>query len=609
MKFPTLKQNNTTRQIIDEFRGYNHNLRIGDNEFYDMKNLSSDNYPVLSPRKKREIARAGGMNYVVGIIAKNSLGYVVGSEFFLDGVGRTQGLKISEKSDLKNTEIVPMGAYVIIIAKDADGNVVDKKWVNTQTVELNTNYLTDFGDIDAMYESEEGQTVSIRLCKTNGENYENVNFSLSIPVNPTNGAIWIDPATGARKLKQYSEATGSWIDLPTVSFKITAPGIGTKFEEDDGITISGVTTEYASTLNTAAVIAKKDNDSIIVTGIEYVDYASPNNEDQTTPIKVSRAMPLMDFVTEAGNRLWGCRYGLNATGEMVNEIYCSKLGDFKNWNYFMGASMDSYVASVGTDGAFTGAITYQGYPIFFKEGYMHKVYGNAPSNFQVQTTACRGVQQGSRKSLAIVNDTLFYKSKNSVCSYDGSLPSERSYALGDVAYSSAVAGAYGNKYYISMKDSAELYHLFVFDTVKSLWHKEDNTRVDAFCSSQGNLYFIEHGKEDLYCVGANESADARPVEWMAETGLIGTDSPYKKYVSRLNVRMSIEAGTQVSVYLQYDSGGAWERVLFMTGTKTRSFTMPIRPKRCDHLRMRVVGVGNASIYSITKTIEEGSDFA
>ena len=39
--------------MVDVFKGYNHNLRIGDGEFFDMKNMTSDHYPVLSPRGKR----------------------------------------------------------------------------------------------------------------------------------------------------------------------------------------------------------------------------------------------------------------------------------------------------------------------------------------------------------------------------------------------------------------------------------------------------------------------------------------------------------------------------------------------------------------------------
>lgn len=53
MKLSTLKPAAANAAGIDTFLGYNHNLRIADGEFYDMKNLTGDHYPVLTPRKAR----------------------------------------------------------------------------------------------------------------------------------------------------------------------------------------------------------------------------------------------------------------------------------------------------------------------------------------------------------------------------------------------------------------------------------------------------------------------------------------------------------------------------------------------------------------------------
>ena len=79
MDYPTLTELNTSRQMVDVFRGYNHNLRIADGEFYDMKNMTSDYYPVLSPRGKRGFYEKPGS--VQGLIAKDSLCWVDGSKF------------------------------------------------------------------------------------------------------------------------------------------------------------------------------------------------------------------------------------------------------------------------------------------------------------------------------------------------------------------------------------------------------------------------------------------------------------------------------------------------------------------------------------------------
>ena len=53
MYFPTLNARPRSQQTMDVFGGYNHNVRIQENEFYDMKNLTSDQAPVLAPRKGR----------------------------------------------------------------------------------------------------------------------------------------------------------------------------------------------------------------------------------------------------------------------------------------------------------------------------------------------------------------------------------------------------------------------------------------------------------------------------------------------------------------------------------------------------------------------------
>ena len=248
-----------------------------------------------------------------------------------------------------------------------------------------------------------------------------------------------------------------------------------------------------------------------------------------------------------------------------------------------------------------------GYPLFFKENCVHKVYGNYPANFQIQTTACRGVQKGCSDSLAIVNEVLYYKSRNAVCSYDGSLPVEMSSVLGDIAYSDAVACSYGNKYYISMKDTFDEYSLFVYDTYKGLWHKEDNLAVRCFCSCRNELYFIEKDSSVIRTMFGSGTADADPIKWSAETGVMGMYTPDKKYISKLNIRLSLNVGTKIYFYAQYDSCGEWELLCTLTGTSLRSFTIPMKPKRCDHFRLRIEGEGEAKIFSIIKTLEQGSD--
>ena len=622
MNYPTLMEIASSRQMTDIFGGYNHNLRINDGEFYDMKNLTSTYYPVLSPRSKR--GKYISVENLQGMIAKDALCYVDNGKFYINQF-KIDGLHLDENTP---KTLVSMGAYVVIFP--------DKKWVNTANFDQDTGVFKEedgYGDIDAEYKTmadEEGTVwTKFTLCKADGSSYGDFTPSDNEPKGTeeapiANGQLWLDTSSKPHSLKMFSASSGMWVSLATTYIKIESANIDKQFELYDGINISGLgedvelydhlavdeegnhakitgaTREQLADLEGSAVVWAKGDNYIVIVGI--LDEEKVINNELT----ITRKMPEVDFVIESENRLWGCRYGISNEGDFVNEIYVSKQGDFKNWNCFMGLATDSYAASCGTDGKFTGAIAHLGYPIFFKENCMHKVYGNYPANYQIQTTACRGVQNGSEKSLAIVNEVLFYKSRNGVCAYDGSLPAEISAVLGDVTYDSAVACGHGNKYYISMRDLEGAYHLFVYDTAKGLWHREDNTAVKVFCSCRNELYYADNYTEIKTMLGSGER-DKSPVEWMAETGVIGVDSPDKKYISKLNVRLSLDIGSRVYVYIQYDSMGDWEHISTFNGTALKAFSATVRPRRCDHLRLRIVGEGDAKIYSITKTIEWGSD--
>lgn len=585
MHYPKLTPINADREMVSTFRGYNHNLRIDGGEFYDMKNMTSDCYPILSPRGKRGVYCSPASPQ--GIIAKDKLCYVDGSDFVVGEDHVDLGLSTAEADCPK--QLISMGAYVIIMP--------DKKYINTVDFD-------DRGDIEASFVTK--GDVTFELCSITGEPYKDATVSDTAPADPENLALWIDTSAKPHTLKRYSSASDMWVSIATTYIKISAAGIGASFAQYDGVNISGILSESLQDLNASMGIWDKGDDYIVVIGI--LDETITQTAEQGV-ITVERKMPNMDFIIESENRLWGCRYGEAINGEIVNEIYACKLGDFKNWSCYMGISTDSYTVSCGTDGPFTGAIAHSGYPLFFKENCLHKVYGNYPSNFQVQTIACRGVQKGCHNSLAIVNETLFYKARAAVCAYDGSLPAETSYALGSEVYGDAVGGAHGNKYYISMKDTAGVWHLFVYDTARGMWHREDNLHAIAWCSFGSEMYCIDADTQNIITILGSGEQDSAPVEWMVETGELGLNSPDMKYVSGLTVRMAMDIGAKADFYIQYDLSDEWLHICTVRGTDLRSFAIPIHPRRSDYMKLRITGEGRTKIYSLTKTIEQGSDIS
>lgn len=582
--YPILSPVSQARSMIDSFGGYNHNLRVQENEFFDMENMSSDYAPVLAPRKKRGLYE-GSCISPSGMIAKTNLCYVDNGEFIINKNRIDLGLSEGDKT------VVSMGAYAVIFP--------DGKYINTED-------HSDKGSIAA--EKTTTGNVRFSLCRRDGTE---ITAEPSDTAPENTASYWVDTTVTPHALMQYSESSGVWVNVSTY-IKISATGLGSAFAVEDGVFISGLSGELTNaddgnpveiqdqleSLNGSCVIwAIPDENSIVITGI--LDRAvSISNE-----IRVERKLPDMDFVIESGNRLWGCKYGL-VNGKTVNEIYASKLGDFKNWYCYMGISTDSYGVSVGTDGMFTGAVTHLGYPVFFKENWLHKIYGSYPANYQMQTTQCRGVQKGCEKSLAIVDEKLLYKSRNGICVYDGSLPTEVSSVLGDVSYRNAVAASHNRKYYVSM-ESDEGKSLFVFDLGKGLWHREDNIPVKELCSCDGELYAIADNKI-VTMLGSGDAWEAS-VPWRVQTGDIGLSMPDMKYLSRLVIRLSLEIGAKANIWVQYDMENTWYPIYSVTGTSLRSFSVPIHPRRTDHMRIKIEGNGDFRIYSITKTIVQGSD--
>lgn len=592
MLYPTLQEVSTYREMTTTFGGYNHQLSCQDGQFFDMKNITSQHFPILSPRQKRGIVRR--FTNPQGILDKEDLMWIDEQKLYLNGEEKIlNGVTLSNESP---KTLAKMGAYVIIMP--------DKIWYNTENEEC--------GYMEHKKTISKGTSIKFSLCEANGKVIEYKKAEDYKNTDPQDGDYMMSTKNGKTSLKVYAATTKTWLTVASTYVQITSAGIGEGFEKEDGIKLSidsgidalsdvFVNKEDDGKVSTNNVIVDKTNDSITITGIikELVEV-----EDKE--LIIERKVPDMAFITECNNRLWGC-------SKDGHEIYCCKLGDVKNWNCFAGISTDSWAATIGSDGKFTGAITYLGYPMFFKEDSFIKVAVSSNGGHQIKETKCRGVQNGSHRSLSILNEILYYKSSTCICGYNGSLPASISDELGGVRYYDAVSGTIDDRYYISMKDEQGKSHLFVYDSKNGIWNKEDNTEVLYFCKHKDDLYFIDMHDKTMKSVrgtllyDVDEKAIEDDFKWFVESGTIGYSSPDNKYVSRINMRITLEVGANVDFYLQYDSSGVWEHKFNMSGKGTKTFTVPIIPKRCDHFKYKITGKGECKIHSIAKTLEEGSD--
>lgn len=525
--------------------------------------------------------------------------------------------------ELDGRQLVSMGGYVVLFP--------DKMWCNAVKLAAGNTMVsgTDYGSLDAAIEYDSPATSTpgtapemvFTLCDMDGKAITDATASDTSPDSPDEGDLWIDSSEHA--LKKY-DSSGEWVIIPTTYVKIHATGIGANFKKGDAVTFHenglGIAwgiwdpqeQEYTqgglsvyNLFDKTYVLRDCDTNNIVISGIIDVDSLTvdvePIHGSTDVKLRFSRTSPLMDFVVECGNRLWGCRYGTNNDGETVNEIYASKLGDFRNWKCYDGLSTDSYAASRGTDCAFTGAAVLDGHPLFFREGSVEKVFPSASGAHQILTQTLDGVESGGDRSLCIIDNVLYYKSPRGICAYTGTLPVLVSENLGDEPLTDAVAGRDGKKYYCSMTDSANERLVYVWDTERGLWHVEDGT-IDTAVTWNEKLYAVAQGALTAMTGGT----DSRGVRWYAESADVGLYDQEHIRIQQVRFNFRLELGASVIVSVSYDGGG-WKRKGELHGNRQRSGTLCVFPSRCDRLRIKLEGVGGCEITSMSFKMSGGGD--
>ena len=397
----------------------------------------------------------------------------------------------------------------------------------------------------------------------------------------------------AEAVRNCRFVNGSYAGVGAVGNTIQTTGSPFPFCVGDAVTISGSVIEEN---NKTAVIREMSDDK---TSLRFYENTFTNDETLRL-LTLRREMPDMDFICEHENRLWGCR---------GSTIYCCRLGDIFNWNVFDSLSTSSYAADVGSAGDFTGCFAYQGHVLFFKEKYIYRVYGNKPSNFQVVMSAQEGVMKGSAGSLAVAGEQLFYLSNTGVMAYSGGAPVNISAPLGLRSYRDAVGGSDGAKYYISLRDEDGADALFIYDTRHGLWFAEKDRQARGF-GWNGAFTFCD-GAGDIWCDRGEAAELEGPVPSMVEFGDFTYGGPNRQGISKLQLRMEVDAGAKADISVMFDSSGVWQPVRTVRGDtaagRKGSHYLPVIPRRCDHFRVKIVCDGPWKLHSLAQEVYTGSE--
>lgn len=404
---------------------------------------------------------------------------------------------------------------------------------------------------------------------------------------------WYNSVTGeVGRMEESLKAIGAVFTDST----ITVQGASFPFRVGDGVTISGCTQNVDN--NKTVIIRAIENGKLSF----YENTLKPGTESGEVTFK--RAIPDMDVICESGYRLWGAK---------GSTIYASKYGDPLNFNVGDGLASDSYAIEVGTEGDFTGAAPYGGHICFFKENYLHKMFGTKPANYQLNTAIVHGVQKGSERSLVQVNDVLYYKGLNGVYAYGGGVPELISSSFSERRFSNACAASDGDRYYISMQRmfGDGTYDLMVYDIRRGIWMREGKMRCFDMTFADGYVWLLaeeshaDGASQFLYKVDPN--ADRSKMKWSITFCPFNETANERKGYSKFMIRAEMAEGAWLKLEYKRDDCGRWQEAFAVENTKRKTMWFPVMPERCDSVQIRISGKGECIIRSFVREFDVGSD--
>lgn len=622
MIFPKLKDKEKSRSFIQEFGGYNSAVRIGEGEFSDLLNLSSKDYPVLSTREPRgRIAEVDAKYKVCGFAASNDLYAVVLYDesansarlaFGNDTVNITTENIYTIGLDHNDDErkIVFFGAYICVFPDQCYINTFDP---TKDCGKMRGAFCKFSAELTGSYYPESYESGGLRLGTAVLTEKEREEWEFK---DKTEYYITIDERGNILK----SDFFGVYLITceHTEDREFILRSLRNMFGNVD------YNNDFDETNKTFTVKARIPYVSIDTTGTErnfsvshfavsvsILDNTVYHRGKTIENVAKKLSNPFFDHVVECQNRLWGCLFGKNPNGDTVNAIYATALGTFDEWyTSDGGTAAAAYEVSVGSRGAFTAATVIGQNPVFFKEDVVHKVYVSATGAHQVVNTEIRGVDDGSTASLVHINEGIIYKSRGAVVVYSGSSVSSISSVLGDLSsYSVVAAGAARDKYVMLCRNPAEEAIIFSYDLNRGIWHKEnlscdvtvESTDKVFMAALDGKLIIAVKNKFYSYEHFGAEDKEGR-ISFMLESGDIGYSSPDKKYLTRLDLRISLGFGSLLRIWIQYDGDGAWINLHNAHGidSEPAPIVLPVIPRRCDHFRIKLTGAGDFKLYGIAK---------
>lgn len=284
-------------------------------------------------------------------------------------------------------------------------------------------------------------------------------------------------------------------------------------------------------------------------------------------------------------------FGINGAN-----IYASKQGDFKEWNVFDQLNTDSWATDVAGAVEFKTIGTYQNHVVMQSAVNMFELYGYMPSNFQIQETAKIGSIVDSYVEMESV---LYFVNTDGIYAYAGGVPRKISQTI-NMAFASAVMGAFGGKLYISAVEGTTP-HLFVFDSTTKLVTRYDEFRFTDFIIHGG---FLTGVCSDTGIYKFDFGTDYNAIHWCLETIEFKEDQFTRRVIKNIELNAEMGVGSQINVYIKGDNDVDYKLIKTFNAETDRILLLPITIGR-NHFKIQIDGYGYVKLNSLKKTTIRG----
>ena len=555
------RRNQRATTFDQVFGGYNHNLRTKAGEFYDMKNISLDNYPVIGTRQgfaarylEFQDFLEEGEPHGLHEYAENKLMAVFGKTLHVGVTDTSDGYIVSNSTTLledSEKTFATIGTKTLIMP--------DKVIFDTSTSYYGSLYKVQKSVRWDVFDESSFYYLLVRTvpCDIDGKVSNRIVESGQYddeytPTDPTDGMWWYRGFVNEwLEYKSDRPAEDRWVKIEKPYTRLVPvltssgdvfTGKYTGYSEEAIGKLNDVN-EFLVNLNVLDSLCISSGD-IDDDGTDYVIYGkryvggwgeswNTDLDHPLTSIVIAKQAdtnlegfefkikcPDIGHIFGLNNRIWGVtpNYEEDEDEPEIHipkspEIFACKLGDPTQWYNYAGAASDSFALTLGNDKEVTAGCAYNNTPHFFTEDTMIKIYGDYPSNYQTRTFDTDGVISGGHDTLVQVEGLLFWVSPIGVVAYEGSLPYLRSqdfepnYLYDD----EVVAGKDGTKYCLSAKWGTYKKGIFAYDTQTGMWAKFADDEIVKASELKNALCYVNDQKQLVTLHKRNRTTDNIPL--------------------------------------------------------------------------------------------------